>query len=59
MANQPLTPHPTGPSTVEAFIADRQVFWTRFTRFIVAAVVVLAGQRPDCLLTSTSSRQPH
>jgi negative regulator of sigma E activity len=42
MANQPLTPHPTGPSTVETFIADRQVFWTRFTRFIVAAVVVLA-----------------
>jgi hypothetical protein len=43
MANQPLTPQPSSPNTVEAFIADRQVFWSRFTRFIVGAVVVLAA----------------
>lgn len=39
MATQNLTPHPTGPSTPEAFIADRQIFWTRFTHFIVLAVI--------------------
>ena len=41
MAIQPVTPQPSGPNTVEAFIADRQVFWTRFTRAIVYAVIAV------------------
>ncbi len=39
MAAQSLTPHASGPSTPEAFIADREVFWGRFTRFILFAVI--------------------
>ena len=42
MATQPLTPQPSGPNTTEAFVADREVFWTRFTRAIVYAVTFLA-----------------
>lgn len=41
MATQSVTPHPSGPNTAEAFIADRQAFWTRFTHFIVYAVIAL------------------
>ena len=41
MAIQPVTPQPSGPNTPEAFIADREVFWTRFTRFIVLALIVV------------------
>lgn len=47
MAIQSVTPQPSGPNTPEAFIADREIFWGRFTRFIVFAVagvaVVLIG----------------
>jgi len=43
MATQNLTPHVSGPNTAEAFIADRQVFWTRFTHFIVFAVAGVAA----------------
>lgn len=42
MAVQPVTPQPSGPNTPEAFIADREIFWTRFTRFIVLAAGVIA-----------------
>ena len=42
MAIQPVTPQPSGPNTPEAFIADRQIFWGRFTRFVVYAVMVVA-----------------
>ena len=42
MATQPVTPQRGGPNTAEAFIADRQIFWSRFTRAIVAAVVAVA-----------------
>ena len=38
MATQPVTPQRGGPNTPEAFIADRQIFWSRFTRAIVYAV---------------------
>ena len=46
MADLSTTPdrRPAGPTTVEAFIADRQTFWSSFTRFVVfgvAGVVVL------------------
>jgi hypothetical protein len=30
-----------GPTTVEAFVADRQHFWGSFTNFIVAGVVAV------------------
>lgn len=49
MADPNATPpaHPVGPATVEAFIADRQRFWSGFTRAtvmgIVAVVVLLLG----------------
>lgn len=43
MATQHLSPHPTGPTTPEAFIADRQKFWTRFTHAIVGAVVAVVA----------------
>jgi hypothetical protein len=43
MATQNLVPQRSGPNTPEAFIADRQIFWTRFTHFIVAAVIGLAA----------------
>jgi hypothetical protein len=36
-----LTPEPAGPTTVEAFVADRQHFWGSFTQFIVAGVVAV------------------
>jgi hypothetical protein len=41
MATQSVTPQHSGPNTPEAFIADREVFWARFTRFIVYAVIAL------------------
>lgn len=31
----------TGPTTVEAFVTDRQVFWASFTRFATRAVVAV------------------
>ena len=42
MATQPVTPHRGGPNSPEAFIADRQIFWSRFTRAIVYAVGAVA-----------------
>ncbi|MBV9750618.1 MAG: hypothetical protein JO157_17560 [Acetobacteraceae bacterium] len=42
MAVQPVTPRASGPNTPEAFIADREIFWGRFTRFIVLGVIVVA-----------------
>ena len=42
MAVQPVTPHQSGPNSPEAFIADREIFWGRFTRFIIMAVIVVA-----------------
>ena len=42
MAEQfPIRTEPAGPTTVEAFVADRQNFWGSFTRAIVAGVVVV------------------
>lgn len=32
---------PVGPTTVEAFLADRMAFWSRFTHFIVAGVIAV------------------
>lgn len=32
---------PAGPTTVEAFLADRMAFWGRFTHFIVAGVIAV------------------
>jgi hypothetical protein len=43
MATQNLIPHPSGPTTPEAFIADRVVFWTRFTHAIIFAVIAVAA----------------
>ena len=42
MATQPVTPQRGGPNSPEAFIADRQIFWGRFTRVIVYAVGAIA-----------------
>ena len=36
-----LRTEPVGPTTAEAFIADRQHFWGRFTHFIVAGVIAV------------------
>ena len=36
-----LRTEPVGPTTTEAFIADRQHFWGRFTHFIVAGVIAV------------------
>ena len=36
------TTQPAGPTTPEAFIADRQHFWGLFTRTIVTVVVTVA-----------------
>lgn len=45
MANNPIVPPESiGPTTEDAFIADRQTFWSYFTRFVVvcaAGIVVL------------------
>ena len=36
------TPHAaSGPTTTEAFTADREMFWGTFTRTVVYAVVAL------------------
>ena len=32
----------TGAETPEAFLADREQFWVRFTHFIVLSIVVVA-----------------
>ncbi len=42
MANPTNSPVAAGPTTVEAFVTDRQVFWASFTRFAARAVVVVA-----------------
>ena len=44
MADPNATPpaHPIGPATVEAFIADRQRFWSGFTRATVIGIVGVA-----------------
>ena len=47
VTTQSVVAHGAGPTSTESFIADRQIFWTRFTRFIVyaasAVIVVLIG----------------
>lgn len=47
ITTQTVATHGSGPTTPEAFIADRQIFWARFTHFIVysavAAALVLIG----------------
>lgn len=44
---QPVTQQTTGPAIEDAFLADRQKFWGRFTSFTTRAagvvVVVLLG----------------
>ena len=42
MATQPATPQRSGPNTPEAFIADRQIFWSRFTLFVTCAAGAIA-----------------
>ncbi len=37
----PLMTKPAGPTTPDAFVADRQHFWSGFTRFIVGGVVAV------------------
>lgn len=32
---------PSGPTTTEAFTADREMFWGTFTRTVVYAVIAL------------------
>lgn len=32
---------PIGPTTTEAFVADRQRFWGRFTHFVVGCVILV------------------
>lgn len=39
---QTVTPQRSGPNTPEAFIADREIFWKRFTHFVVFAVIGVA-----------------
>ena len=41
MANQPTTRAAPGPTTTEAFTADREMFWGTFTRIVVYAVIAL------------------
>ena len=45
MADSFPTTQPTGPTTPEAFIADRQHFWGLFTRtvtmFVIGIVILL------------------
>jgi hypothetical protein len=44
MAQQIVQTQPVGPTTEEAFVADRQIIWSSFTRFImlgIAAVVAI------------------
>jgi hypothetical protein len=42
MAQQPSTQDTTtGPSIDEAFVADRQMFWSRFTTFTTGAVIAI------------------
>ncbi len=38
-SNPPVAP---GPTTTEAFVTDRQVFWASFTRFAFRAIVAVA-----------------
>lgn len=42
MADHPTPPAPGGPTTTEAFTADREMFWSTFTRTVVYAVIALA-----------------
>ncbi len=42
MADNFPTTEPAGPTTPEAFIADRQHFWGLFTRSIVTVIVLVA-----------------
>ncbi len=37
----PVTTGEVGPTTVEGLLADRQHFWSGFTRFIVAGVIAV------------------
>ncbi len=41
MTQFPILNQPTGPTTAEGFLADRQRFWTGFTRFTVRAVIAI------------------
>ncbi len=43
MATQETADAAPAPSTAEALMADRQVFWARFCRVAVWAVVVIAS----------------
>ena len=38
---QPVQETSTGPNIEEAFVADRQIFWSRFTNFTTGAVVAV------------------
>jgi len=41
MATTTLTTETVGPTTPEAFLADRQGFWISFTHFIVGGVALV------------------
>jgi len=43
MAQPPQQEVSTGPGIAEAFIADRQVFWHRFTNFTTGAIIAIAA----------------
>ncbi len=38
---QPTQETTAGPSIDEAFVADRQIFWNRFTTFTTGSVLVV------------------
>ncbi len=38
---QPTQETTAGPNIDEAFVADRQIFWNRFTSFTTGSVIVL------------------
>jgi hypothetical protein len=42
MAQQIVQTQPAGPTTEEGFLADRQSFWSSFTKFVLYAVIVVA-----------------
>ena len=41
MANPIQQPGTQGPNIEEAFLADRQVFWSRFTHFTTGSVIAV------------------
>ncbi len=42
VTTQSVATQGSGPTSAEAFIADRQMFWTRFTHFVVFVAGAIA-----------------